>query len=279
MMIHGSGGWWQYIRHDPEKGKPQIDRQLLRRVLSYARPYWGRVTIVLVTILITSVLGLISPLLFRDLIDNVIPNRDFTRLNWLAVALIGLPIISELVSVLGRWASASAGEGIIYDLRQQLYEHLQSMSIRFFTHTKAGEILSRLNNDVVGAQSAITGTLPNVITNVVTLLTTLAVMLTIEWRLTLLSIVVVPLFILPTRRVARILRDIRRQSMEYNADMSTIINETLSINGSKSLAANATKSAVTEPPTAKSAISASARPSSGAGSSCPSVSLPPSALR
>ena len=231
MMFHGGGGWWQYVRHDPNAKKPQIDRQLLGRVLTYARPYWGLVTVVLVTILISSILGLISPLLFRDLIDNVIPNRDFTRLNWVAVALIGLPILSELIGVLNRWASSRAGEGIIYDLRQQMYAHLSRMSIRFFTHTKAGEILSRLNNDVVGAQSAITGTLPGVITNFVTLLTTLAVMLGIEWRLTLLSIVVVPLFMLPTRRVATILRDIRRQSMEYNSDMSTIIGETLGING------------------------------------------------
>lgn len=231
MMFHGSGGWWQFIRHDPDQKKPQIDRQLLRRVLGYARPYWALVTVVLATILISSVLGLISPLLFRDLIDVVIPNRDFARLNWVALALIGLPILSELIGVLGRWASARAGEGIIYDLRQQLYEHLAHMPIRFFTHTKSGEILSRLNNDVVGAQSAITGTLPGIITNLLTLVTTLAVMLSIEWRLTLLSIIVVPLFMLPTRRVARILRDIRRQSMEYNSQMSTIIGETLSING------------------------------------------------
>ncbi|GAB4579233.1 MAG: hypothetical protein Fur0022_19710 [Anaerolineales bacterium] len=231
MMFHGGGGWWQYVRHDPNEKKPQIDRQLLRRVLTYARPYWGLVAIVLITILLTSILGLISPLLFRDLIDVVIPNRDYTRLNWVAVALIGLPILSELIGVLNRWASSRAGEGIIYDLRQQMYEHLQHQSIRFFTNTKAGDILSRLNNDVVGAQSAITGTLPGILTNLVTLVSTLVVMLGIEWRLTLLSIVVVPLFMLPTRRVATILRDIRRQSMEYNADMSTIINETLGING------------------------------------------------
>ncbi len=230
MMFHG-GGWWQYVRHDPNAKKPQIDRQLLRRVLTYAKPYWGLVAVVLVTILISSIIGLISPLLFRDLIDVVIPNRDYARLNWVAVALIGLPILSELIGVLNRWASSRAGEGIIYDLRQQMYGHLQRMSIRFFTNTKAGEIISRLNNDVVGAQSAITGTLPGVLTNIVTLVSTLVVMLGIEWRLTLLSIVVVPLFMLPTRRVATILRDIRRQSMEYNSDMSTIIGETLGING------------------------------------------------
>ncbi len=232
MMFHGGrGGWWNYIRHDPSKEKPKIDRQLIRRVLGYAKPYSGLVTIVLVTIIVSSLLDLITPLLFRDLIDNVIPNRDFDRLNGLALALIGLPILNNLIGVLQRWASSKSGEGIIFDLRQQMYTHLQQMSIRFFTHTKAGEILSRLNNDVVGAQSAITGTLPNITTNVITLVSTLIVMLTIEWRLTLLSIIVVPLFMLPTRRVATILREIRRQSMEYNADMSNIIHETLGING------------------------------------------------
>jgi ATP-binding cassette subfamily B protein len=105
------------------------------------------------------------------------------------------------------------------------------MSIRFFTHTKSGEIISRLNNDVVGAQSAITGTIPNVVTNVITLVSTLAVMLAFEWRLTLLSIVVLPLFLLPAKRVARMLRDIRRQAMDLNSEMSSHIGETLSING------------------------------------------------
>jgi ATP-binding cassette subfamily B protein len=123
------------------------------------------------------------------------------------------------------------GEGIIFDLRQQMYEHLQNMSLRFFTHTKSGEIVSRFNNDVVGAQNAVTGTLPNIVTNTITLITTLVVMISIEWRLALLSVIVLPLFLLPARRVGRILRDIRRQAMEYNADMSNIISETLAING------------------------------------------------
>jgi ATP-binding cassette subfamily B protein len=189
------------------------------------------VVLVLITIAITSLLDLVPPLLYRDLIDNVLPNRDYTRLSWLAVGMIGIPILSGLVGLAQRYLNARMGEGVIFDLRQQLYTHLQRMSLRFFTHTKAGEIISRLNNDVVGAQSAITGTLPNIVTNVITLASTLAVMVSIEWRLALLSVVVLPLFLLPARRVGRILRDIRRRAMEYNADMSSIISETLSING------------------------------------------------
>ncbi|MEJ2734854.1 MAG: ABC transporter ATP-binding protein [Anaerolineae bacterium] len=229
-MMHG-GGWWSYLRYDESKGRARVDRQLLRRVSRYARPYRLFVLLVLITIVIISLLELIPPLLYRDLIDNVLPNRDVARLGLLALGMIGIPLLSGLIGVGQRYLSARMGEGIIFDLRQELYTHLQRMSLRFFTHTKSGEIISRLNNDVVGAQSAITGTLPNIVTNVVTLASTLAVMVSIEWRLALLSIVVLPLFLLPARRVGRILRNIRRRAMEYNADMSSIIGETLSING------------------------------------------------
>jgi ATP-binding cassette subfamily B protein len=229
-MMHG-GGWWTYLRHDESKGRAHIDRDLLRRVFQYARPYWGLLLLVLFTITITSLLELIPPLLYRELIDTVIPDRDISRLNLLALGMIGIPILSGLIGVAERYFSAKAGEGIIFDLRQQMYEHLQRMSLRFFTHTKSGEIISRFNNDVVGAQDAFTGTLPDIVTSVITLVSTLAVMISIEWRLALLSVIVLPLFLLPARRVGRILRDIRRRALEYNADMSNIISETLSING------------------------------------------------
>ena len=228
--MHG-GGWGSYLRYDASKGRPRVDRFLLRRVMGYARPYWVLVALLLATIAVESLMGLIPPLLYRDLIDRVLPNRDWARLNLLAVGMIGIPILSGLLGVADRYLSARVGEGIIFDLRQQLYGHLQGMALRFFTHTKAGEILSRLNNDVVGAQDAVTGTLPSILTNGLTLISTLVVMISIEWRLALLSVVVLPLFLLPARRVGRIFRELRRRSMEYNADMSTIISETLGING------------------------------------------------
>lgn len=228
-MFHG--GWWSYLSYDDSKPKPVLDRQLLRRVFAYGKPHWRAVSIVMVTIVFISLLDLIPPLLYRELIDHVLPNRDAARLNLLALAMFGIPVISGLISVVQRNYSARAGEGIIYDLRQQMYVHLQQMSLRFFTNTKAGEIISRFNNDVVGAQNAITGTIPNILTNVVTLGSTLVVMLTIEWRLAVLAVAVLPLFILPARRVARTLRAIRRTAMEQNAEMSNIVNETLTING------------------------------------------------
>ena len=208
-----------------------MDRALLRRVFAYGRPYWRAVSMVLVTIIAVSLIELIPPLLYRDLIDNVLPGRDARRLNLLAAAMLGIPLLTGAINVVQRYFSARAGEGIIFDLRQEMYRHLQRMSLRFFTDTKSGEIVSRFNSDVVGAQSAITGTVPSIVTNVVTLISTLAVMITIEWRLALLSVIVLPLFLLPARRVARTLRRIRRAAMENNAEMSNIVNETLAVNG------------------------------------------------
>jgi ATP-binding cassette subfamily B protein len=214
-----------------DEAKPQITRELIKRVYRYAKPYTGHIILVLSTIILTSLINLIPPLLYRDLFDTVIPNKDFDRLNYLAIGMIGIPIFTNLIDVLQRYFSAKMGEGIIFDLREALYQHLQSMSLRFFTHTRRGEIVSRFNNDVVGAQSTVTNTLPNIVTNTITLVATLIVMFSIEWRLALLSIIVLPLFILPARRIGRQFRKLRRQSLEYNADMSSIITETLTING------------------------------------------------
>ncbi|MGH2581993.1 MAG: ABC transporter ATP-binding protein [Anaerolineales bacterium] len=225
------GGWWRYLSYDESKGKAQIDRALLRRVRGYARPYLHPLILLLISIFITSLIELIPPLLYRDLFDNVLPTRDFARLTWLGLAMLAVPLFSNLVGVGERLLSTRIGEGIIFDLRQTMYEHLQRMGLRFFTHTKSGVIISRFEDDVVGAQSTITGTIPNILTNAVTLISTLAVMVAIEWRLALMAVAVVPLFLLPARRVGRILRDIRRQAMNYNAEMSTIVGETLSISG------------------------------------------------
>jgi ATP-binding cassette subfamily B protein len=229
-MMHG-GGWRSFMEYDESKGRSRVSRQLLGRVLGYGRSYWRSLALMLTAIAATALIGLVPPLLYRDLIDNVLPNRDMSRLNLLALGMIGIPIVSGLIGVGQRYLSARIGEGIIFDLRQGMYDHLQRMSLRFFTQTKSGEIVSRFNNDVVGAQSAVTGTLPDIVTNGVTLLSTLAVMISIEWRLALLSVVVLPLFLLPARRVGGILRRIRRQSLEYKAEMSNIITETLGING------------------------------------------------
>jgi ATP-binding cassette subfamily B protein len=229
-MFHG-GGWWAYLSYDEKKGQPQISWALLRRVWSYAQPYRLKIVGLLVTIFVITGLSLIPPLLYRDLIDHAIPNRDVARLNWLALGMIGIPIVNALIGLGQRYLSATIGESLIADLRNALFNHMQRMSLRFFTHAKTGELMSRLNNDVVGAQSALTGTFITILSNIVTVVTTLTIMLSLEWRLTLLSVVILPLFILPTRRVGARLREIRRESLDLNAKMNALMNETLNVDG------------------------------------------------
>ncbi|MEM7028389.1 MAG: ABC transporter ATP-binding protein [Chloroflexota bacterium] len=225
------GGWWSYLRYDEENDRPTVNRELLLRVAGYGRPYWFKTTGLLGTIVIITLLSLIPPLLYRDLIDNALPNGDMTRLNWLALGMIGLPILSGIIGVGQRYLSSDIGESLIKDLRNTLFAHMQKMSLRFFTNAKTGELMSRLNNDVVGAQSALTGTFITIISNTITLIGTLTIMITLEWRLTLVGIAVLPLFVAPARRVGRILRSIRRESMEYNAEMNGMMNETLNVSG------------------------------------------------
>ena len=174
-------------------------------MLSYGRPYRGDLIAVMVTILIISLLTLVPPILMRELIDRAIPEEDIRLLTFLGLGMVAVPILNTAVGTLQRWRSARAGEGIIFDLRRQLYRHLQGMSLRFFTSTRTGELVSRLNNDVVGAQNAITGTFVTITSNIVTVTAILVIMVQTEWRLTLLAVAALPLFIYPARRVGKIM--------------------------------------------------------------------------
>jgi ATP-binding cassette subfamily B protein len=226
--MHGYG-WWMAMRQGDDK--PKVTRELLLRVLTYARGYWWHIGGMLVTILLTTGLSLLTPLIFRNMIDVVIPAKDVNRLIWLALALLAIPAFSGAVNVIQRRLNSTVGEGVIYDLRSSLFARLQRMSLRFFTNTKVGELMSRLNNDVVGAQNAISNTIVNIVTNLIEAIALLAVMLTLEWRLTLVSVVILPLFIIAARRLGNVLRDIARQAMEMNAQMNAHMNETLNIGG------------------------------------------------
>jgi len=230
MGFHG-GGWWAFVRHDEEQDKPKITRTLVTRIWAFAEPHRWSIVGLLLTILLVSTVTLVSPLLYRDLIDNAIPNGDIVRLNLLALGMIGVPVINGLIGVLQRRFNARIGEGVIFDLRRSLYRHMQRMSLRFFTQTRTGELMSRLNNDVIGAQRAVSNTLISIISNFVSLVATLSIMLALEWRLTLLGLVILPFFILPARKIGRALRELSRKSMELNAEMNATMNETLNISG------------------------------------------------
>jgi ATP-binding cassette subfamily B protein len=211
--------------------KPRITWSLLGRVLRYAGPYRWRIGGMLALILAHTGLMLATPLILRDLIDRTIPSGNIGRLVWLAVALLLVPTANGAINVVQRRLSARVGEGVIHDLRLALYANLQRMSLRFFTNTKVGELMSRLNNDVVGAQNAISSTLVGIVTQLVRATAVLAIMLTLEWRLTLISVAILPLFILAARLLGTRLRDMARKQMEATAQMNAMMNETLNIGG------------------------------------------------
>lgn len=229
--MYRGGGYHFMLRHGDEDPRPRISGTLLRRVLGYARPYRWRMLLLLAVILATIGLGLLTPLVLRDLIDRTLPAGDVRRLNLLAGVLIAIPAFNALLRIWQRALDAAIGAGIIFDLRCALYAHLQRMSLRFYTTNKSGELVSRLNNDVVGAQNAVTNTLVDVVTNVISVAATVAVMLALEWRLTLLGMAVLPAFLLLGKRFARALREASRKLMEHNARLGAIMNETLNISG------------------------------------------------
>ncbi len=230
MFFSGGGHGFFTFMQAPDQ-KPRVTWALLRRVLRYSRAYRWHITGMLAMILVSTGLTLLNPLILRDLIDRTLPQRDTRRLLLLAGALLLIPALNGALNVVQRRLNARVGEGVIFDLRVALYHHLQGMSLRFFTNTKVGELMSRLNNDVVGAQNAISNTIVNIITNLIQAVALLAVMLALNPLLTVVAIIILPLFILAARRLGVVLRNIARQQMEANAQMNAMENETLNIGG------------------------------------------------
>lgn len=208
-----------------------MNRSSMRRVVVFARPYSSSIIGFLVSILVSAAIALVPPLLFRNIVDTAIPAGDKRRIVILTIILVVVAMGDAILSIVQRWYSSRIGEGLIYDLRVALFDKVQHMPIAFFTRTQTGALISRLNNDVVGAQTAVTGTLGSVVSNVVVLVTTLGAMLALEWRLTVLSLVVLPVFIIPARRVGVRLQDISREQMGLNASMNTQMTERFNVAG------------------------------------------------
>ena len=208
-----------------------MNRSSMRRVVVFARPYSSSIIGFLISILVSAAIALVPPLLFRNIVDTAIPAGDKRRIVILTIILVVVAMGDAILSIVQRWYSSRIGEGLIYDLRVALFDKVQHMPIAFFTRTQTGALISRLNNDVVGAQTAVTGTLGSVVSNVVVLVTTLGAMLALEWRLTVLSLVVLPVFIIPARRVGVRLQDISREQMGLNASMNTQMTERFNVAG------------------------------------------------
>ncbi len=209
----------------------KLGRATARRVWEFARPYRGTIMVFLGMIVVAALLALVPPLVVRRIIDHSIPNEDRHEIWWLAGLAVAAALLDAGLQIGQRWCSARVGEGLIADLRMTLFAKVQRLPIAFFTRTPTGAITSRLNNDVIGAQSAVTTTLGSVVSNVIVLITTVATMLALEWRLTLLALIVLPLFIIPARRVGGRLQVIARQQMQHNAAMNTQMTERFNVSG------------------------------------------------
>jgi len=208
-----------------------LARGTLRRVGTFAKPYQGTIIIFLISILSAALLALVPPFVVREILDVAIPAGDRNQIIWLASIAVIAALADAGLAILQRWCSARVGEGLIYDLRRELFAKVQRMPVAFFTRTPTGSITSRLNTDVIGAQTAVTSTLGSVVSNVIVLVTTLTAMFALEWRLTMLTLIVLPLFIVPARRVGTRLQGISREQMGYNAAMNTQMTERFNVSG------------------------------------------------
>jgi ATP-binding cassette subfamily B protein len=208
-----------------------IGRDVVKRVWTFARPYRGMLAWFLLTIVVAAVINLAPPLLIRRIIDDALPTKDSAALSVLAGLMVVAAFADAALALLGRWYSSRIGEGLIFDLRVALFDHVQRMPIAFFTRTQTGALISRLNNDVIGAQRAVTDTMGSIISNVIVLATTLAAMIVLEWRLTLLALLLLPVFVLPAKRVGRRMQALTREQMDLNASMNTTMTERFNVSG------------------------------------------------
>jgi ATP-binding cassette subfamily B protein len=210
---------------------PERRGQTVRRIVAFFRPYRVRVTVVVVAILVTSLLGLVNPILLKLLTDEVIIGREYDNLLLYVGVMITMPIVSGLIGVGQTYLSNVIGQSVMQDLRNALYAHLQRLPLRFFTETRTGEIQSRLGNDVGGVQAVVTDTATSIAANIAIVLSTVVAMIIIDWRLTLLSLGMAPFFLFLTQRVGRARREVSGETQRALADMTSVTQETLSVSG------------------------------------------------
>jgi ATP-binding cassette, subfamily B, bacterial len=231
--MRGGGGRAGRLMPPEDQGSVPAERRAatIRRIASFFRPYRLAVALVLATILVTSLLGLINPYLLKLLIDEALPQQDFGLLNLYVGLMILVPIVSGLIGLGQSYLNNVIGQRVMEDLRNALYAHLQRLPLRFFTETRTGEIQSRLSNDVGGVQSVVTDTASSVVANFVVVFSTIGAMLIIDWRLTALSLGLLPFFMYLTYRVGKIRRRVSTETQRSLADITAITEETVSVSG------------------------------------------------
>lgn len=216
---------------DPSVKHQKLKPGTIKRIVSFAKPYRRQIIYFLITVVIDAVLVIAGPLLLKQLIDEGVIPRDGALVTRLAIIIGLLAIADAIMSIIGRWFSSRIGEGLIYDLRSLVYAHVQKQSIAFFTRAQTGALISRINSDVIGAQQAFTATLSGVVSNVVSLVLVLITMLVLSWQITIVSLVLLPVFLIPTKWVGRRLQGLTRQSFALNAEMSSTMTERFNVSG------------------------------------------------
>jgi ATP-binding cassette, subfamily B, bacterial len=230
-MPRGRARAFDYDEPPERPADPAVRRAYLRRIVALFRPYRRRLAGVLALIIFSSALGAIPALLLKEVIDDALPNGDLTLLNWLVAGMVGIAIFTGVLGVIQTLLSNQVGQRVMHDLRTSVYEHLQRLSLAFFTRTRTGEVQSRLANDIGGVQEVVTSTATSIVANVTTVLATLVAMLILDWRLTLFALALLPLFVWLTKRVGDQRRKVAKVRQESMADISSLVQESLSVSG------------------------------------------------
>jgi ATP-binding cassette subfamily B protein len=221
----------QYSREDPTEGRGGLKEGTTRRVLAFARPYTRQIVLFLILVVIGAALVVATPLLFKRIIDDGVIPGDSALVTRLALVVALIAVAEAGLTLAQRWYSARIGEGLIYDLRSLVFGHVQRMPLAFFSRTNTGSLVSRLNSDVIGAQRAFTSTLSGVVSNVISLVLVVAAMLVLSWQITLLALVMLPLFLMPAKWAGRRLSGLTREQMQTNAELSAMMTERFNVGG------------------------------------------------
>jgi ATP-binding cassette, subfamily B, bacterial len=219
------------MSQDPDIAQHQLSPGVVWRILRFAKPYRLLIIVFVVLVVILAALAVAPPLLFKEIIDQGVLQGNQRVVIILSLALAGLAVLQAVLGLVQRWFSSTIGEGLIFDLRTQVFDHVMQMPVAFFTRTQTGKLVSRLNSDVIGAQQAFTSTLSTVLTNLISLVLVLAAMIILSWQLTLAALIMLPIFLIPAKIVGRKLADLTRQQMQLNGDMSATMTERFSVSG------------------------------------------------
>ncbi|GGL16471.1 ABC transporter ATP-binding protein [Planomonospora parontospora] len=219
------------LRRDSSVTKERLAPGTVKRIVRYSKPFSRQIAAFLALVVLGSVIVVVNPLLMRAIIDDGIEGRDAGLVVGLALAIAGLAVLDAGLGLAQRWFSARVGEGLIYNLRTEVFDHVQRMPVAFFMRTQTGALVSRLNTDVIGAQRALTSTLSSVVSNVVMLVLVLGTMIVLSWQITLVALVLLPVFVLPAKWVGRKMSGLTREQMELDAEMSSMMTERFNVAG------------------------------------------------